>query len=356
MRHEIESVIGAPLQTRPTRVGKIVSAAALCAFLSSLLIGAPVTAQRRARRAPRVIVLDEMDCDMRRWDEPIFVPIAPEFLCPISALFDACGVPAPPSCPGDPSTLDLTAVSPQLAACVPSRASLVAFTQLIDRSEMPPALAPLVDRFATRVEELDTAADRVLLAELLRRLSRYASAVAILTQLVDDTSDPALRALAIDRLVAMLAYADWNEDGTRDDDFAEHVSPRLLATRPWALWVARRVLGRVECSREREALIRALTARFPGELLEPTSVASDAPPLGDFDPGSFRRAVAHLPLASCAPSEVAAVALLRAHTDGTVEAASTNACLSDVLDQPMAPAPLGGDAEARFVFIFVPPR
>ncbi len=191
--------------------------------------------------------------------------------------------------------------------------------------------------------------------EILRRSSRYAPAVSLATRLIDEATDPALRELARERLVAMLEHDDWNEDQRLDDDFAAHVQPPWLADRPWALSVARRVLARVGCRAPRAALTASLRARFGVDVEEEIDRIAVEGPSGDFDPTLFRLHVRRLPLGACAPEPQSALGYVRAHMDGSVDSASTSPCLDATLDTltQFSPGPVGGDADARFVFVFV---
>ncbi|MBN8610495.1 MAG: hypothetical protein J0L92_07925 [Deltaproteobacteria bacterium] len=328
---------------------------ALVALVSSAW-SSPTEAQRRAtrRRTPRVIVLDEMDCDMGRWPEPHFVPIAPEPECALGALMQACGAPAPATCPEDAAALDRAL----FASCDVGRDALVALTYSMDREGMPPPVEALVDRFGAFVDDVHGDVDRVLLLEILRRASRYAPAVTLATRLIDEARDPAIRELARDRLVAMLEYDDWDENGVTDVDFATHVQVPSLADRPWALGVARRVLARVGCATPRERIEAALRARFGVDVEPQVERTLIDGPLGDMDPIVLRQRVRALPLVSCAPEPESAIAYLRVQEDGSVEGASTSVCLTSLLTRlrPIVPAPAGGAVEARFVLVFAASR
>jgi hypothetical protein len=235
----------------------------LCWVLCSALVGAvlatSVVAQRsgaaRRRRAPRVIHLDEMDCDMGRWDEPLLVPVVAPAECASAELLVSCGLERPTGCPD----VDDPAFLAALGACGPSHRVLVSLVRVAEQSGLP-ASADLIERLAAGREDDDV--DRLLVAELSRRGSRYDDARSRFVALADGAVDPAIRAFAIERLVSILEYEDWNEDGATDDDFATHFEIGRLPDRPWAREVAVRALQRVGCLRPHAIALGAIRRRF----------------------------------------------------------------------------------------------
>ncbi|GAB4198701.1 MAG: hypothetical protein OHK0013_08220 [Sandaracinaceae bacterium] len=214
--------------------------------------------RRRALRARRVIVLDEMHCDWDAWRTPMLVLVLTMPACPEDDLIAACGAtPTPRSACWEPSAADVEA----LARCTPSRETFLGLLRVVEqRAGLPPWLAPLLTRLASE-SGLDEV-QRTLIAELLRKQARYDEAVARFAALADDARDPALRALALERLVEVLQYEDWNEDGLTDDDFATHFAPPRLPDRPWAREVAVRALSRVGCLGPHAVALGAIRRRF----------------------------------------------------------------------------------------------
>lgn len=297
---------------------------------------------------------------MGRFLEPELVVVAPEPACATSALLVACGSPAPPTCPEDLASIDATT----LLACAPSRRVLVALTQATEREGIPPVLAAVLLRFAARLDEVTDPIDRLLLAELLRRDSRYEAAVTLAGRLLDDTAtDPAIRTLAFERLVAMLGYEDWNEDQVDDPEVASHVTPPLLPDRPWALALARRVLERFRCDESRARVVEALRARFgqpetwPLEWSWPHERREGEGDWDGLDPRVLGHLVRSQPFA-CAPEASSAVGAVRVLADGTYRAEATSSCVDAALDRlpPLRSVFMNGWLESSFVFVFAAPR
>jgi hypothetical protein len=221
-------------------------------------LAANVEAQRataRRRRAPRVIQLEQLDCDMQRWDEPLLVPLVAPVECASAELLVSCGLARPTDCPGIEDPVFLAA----LDGCAPSHGMLVSLVRAAEQA-MLPASVPLIDRFAAGTEDDDV--DRLLVAELARRVSLYDAARARFVALIDGAVDPAIRAFALERMVSILEYDDWNEDGLEDDDFASHFEAPRLPDRPWAREVAVRTLPRVGCLRPHAIALGTIRRRF----------------------------------------------------------------------------------------------
>ncbi len=129
-------------------------------------LSAQQSASRR-RPPPHAIVVDSIDCDMSLWPEPHLVPVATEPVCAVGALLEACGAPAPATCPDeDPSAFD----AGLLRSCRVSRRVLVALTHVAAR--VPGVASPLVERLAANVDEVSDDVDRALLVDILRAASR----------------------------------------------------------------------------------------------------------------------------------------------------------------------------------------
>jgi hypothetical protein len=209
----------------------------------------------RRRRAPRVIHLDELDCDMARWDEPLLVPIVTPAACATAELLVRCGLERPAECPG----VDDPAFVAALAACAPSHDVLVSLVRVAEHEGLPASVS-IVDRLAAGAERDDV--DRLLVAELARRASRYDDALRRFVSLAEDARDVAIRAFALERIVSILEYEDWNEDGATDDDFATHFESPRLPDRAWAREVAVRALPRVGCLGPHAIALGAIRRRF----------------------------------------------------------------------------------------------
>jgi hypothetical protein len=230
-------------------------------LLALALVCATAAAQRRGaarRRPPRVIVLDELDCEMARWREPMLVPVVSIPACPAIALLTACGAATPVT--GCPALEDAT-VATALDRCEPGRSALLALVGAAEAVGVARPLVPLLDRLAAAPDP-DGEIDRVLLAELLRRAARYDAALSRFVALADGAADPALRALALERIVAIVEQDDWDEDGDVDADFASHFEPPRLPDRPWARDVAVRALPRVGCLQAHAVALGAIRRRF----------------------------------------------------------------------------------------------
>ncbi len=293
--------------------------------------------------SPAAVRLDPIACGFQP-PEPELVLVAPEPTRAMDALFAACGAVLP----SDQTNVPDAAM---LASCTPSRAVLVAFLDVLDSRTAFPSTA-LVDQLVARAERVRDPTDLLLLAELLKRLSRYELAATILSRIADEAEDPGIRALAIERLAAILANDDWDEDRVPDVDFATHVTLPRLPERSWSREVASRVLARAASSGS-DGLRDAARARFG------VSFVQEAPPASDeVSPPSIRSLVRRLPLATCLSERATAVALVRVRADGSVASASSDPCLHELLAglTHASSGVDGGDAEARLIFVFITPR
>jgi hypothetical protein len=188
--------------------------------------------------------------------------------------------------------------------------------------------AAILERFAAAAVPPDET-DRLLLADLFRRASRYDLALARFVDLIDGAHDPAIRALALERVIAILEYEDWDEDGQLDADFATHFEVPRLPDRPWALEVAVRALPRVGCLQPHATALGAIRRRF-GHDPEGVIAMDHAQTLA----GAERRAFLAESLAACRAEHAPCVERLLDHVQDEV-VSSLRQCASI---EPSSPA------------------